>query len=72
LPLLPALPAPPGLPLPFARERPLSVLPWADDPFDGGPFDDGLAPEAPLRSANLDTLIHATSHQLLDRNYLSG
>ena len=39
--------------LPFARERPLSVLPWADDPFDDGPWPGGLAPEAPLRSARL-------------------
>src|SRR5580692_5155721 len=75
-PPLPLLPALAGAPLPFARERPLSVLPWAAVPFDDAPFDDGpgpggLAPEAPLRSANLDTLIHATSHQLLDRNYLS-
>jgi len=42
LPWLAALPAAPGAALPFARERPLSVFPWADDPFDEGPGPGGL------------------------------
>ena len=53
-------PSVPSFPVPF--------LPGAPP----GPFTTGWAPGAPLRSAFLDTLIHATSHQLLDRNYLSG
>jgi hypothetical protein len=36
------------------------------------PFSGGSAPAAPLRSASLDTLIHASANQLLDRNYLPG
>ena len=36
------------------------------------PFSVAPAPRARLRSASLDTLIHATPDQLLDRNYLLG